>query len=176
MLGLVPKTVTLTWNAVLFFLIADKNKRNLWNCGDLFENHPTNNCPIIDGFYWHTIDLLISVAQTTKTALFRIFCCSALHDILSTVRTHGCFRLKPLFLNLHQDVLEPLPSSSQTVVRHALHVAVHAEPHVTPAAYPLAVQFNQADDMQHDIPLWSVPLTASLGGSGLVVRVCVCVC
>ena len=50
------------------------------------------------------------------------------------------------------------------VVCHALHVAVHTEPHVTPAAYPLAVQFNQADDMQHDIPRRSVPLTASLGG------------
>lgn len=82
------------------------------------------------------------------------------------MRTDVCFRLKQLFLNLHQDVLEPLPSSSQTVVRHALHVAIHTEPHVTPAAYPLAVQFKQADDMQHDIPLWSVPLTASLGGSG----------
>lgn len=37
--------------------------------------------------------------------------------------------------------------------RGLLHVAVHTDPHVTPAAYPLAVQFNQADDMQHAIPL-----------------------
>lgn len=34
---------------------------------------------------------------------------------------------------------------------------------MTPAAYPLAVQFNQADDMQHDIPKRSVPLAGSLG-------------
>lgn len=60
--------------------------------------------------------------------------------------------------------------SLQTVVCHALHVAVHTEPHVTPAAYPLAVQFNQADDMQHDIPLRSVPLTASLREGGFLVR------
>lgn len=36
----------------------------------------------------------------------------------------------------------------QTVVFHALAVAVHADPHVTPAANPPAVQFTQADDMQ----------------------------
>lgn len=62
------------------------------------------------------------------------------------------FRWKQLPLNLYRDVLESLQASLQTVVCHALHVAVHTEPHVTPAAYPLAVQFNQADDMQHDIP------------------------
>lgn len=39
------------------------------------------------------------------------------------------------------------------MVCQALHVAVHTEPHVTPAAYPPAVQFNQADDMQ---PHWGV--------------------
>lgn len=73
--------------------------------------------------------------------------------------------MKQLLLNLYRDVWESLPASLQTVVCHALHVAVHTEPHVTPAAYPLAVQFNQADDMQHDIPRRSVPLAASLGGS-----------
>lgn len=76
----------------------------------------------------------------------------------------SCFRLKQLQLSLYQDVLESFSVSLQTVVCHALHVAVHTEPHVTPAAYPLAVQFNQADDMHHDIPLRSVLLTASLRG------------
>lgn len=75
-----------------------------------------------------------------------------------------CFGWKQLLLNLYLDVFESLLASVQTVVCHASYVAVHAEPHVTPAAYPLAVQFNQADDMQHDIPLSSVPLTASLEG------------
>lgn len=69
-------------------------------------------------------------------------------------QTRACvFRLKPPFFALCQYVLDPLWSGSQSVVRHALHAVVHTEPHVTPAAYPLAVQFNQADDMQHDIPL-----------------------
>lgn len=66
---------------------------------------------------------------------------------------HICVLDEKLPLNLYRDVLESLLASFQTVVCHALHVAVHTEPHVTPAAYPLAVQFNQADDMQHDIPL-----------------------
>lgn len=63
-----------------------------------------------------------------------------------------CFRRNQLPLNLYRGAAESLPARPQTVIRHALHVAVHAESHVTPAAYPLAVQFNQADDMQHDIP------------------------
>lgn len=66
---------------------------------------------------------------------------------------HVCFRLKPPFFALGQYVLDPLQRGSRSVVRHALHAVVHTEPHVTPAACPLAVQFNQADDMQHDIPL-----------------------
>lgn len=41
----------------------------------------------------------------------------------------------------------------QTVAFHAFAVAVHADPHVTPAANPPAVQFSQADDMQKGIPL-----------------------
>lgn len=73
------------------------------------------------------------------------------------------FRLKQLQLNLYRGVLESSSLRLQTVVCHALHVAVHTEPHVTPAAYPLAVQFNQADDMHHDIPLKS----ALLGQGGM---------
>lgn len=41
----------------------------------------------------------------------------------------------------------------QTVLFHAFAVALHADPHVTPAANPPAVQFTQADDMQKGIPL-----------------------
>lgn len=60
----------------------------------------------------------------------------------------------------------------ETVVVHAFRVAVQADPHVTPAANPPAVQCNQADDMQYGVPLWGVPLTASsdrepLAGGGL---------
>lgn len=56
----------------------------------------------------------------------------------------------------------------QIVVFHALAVAVHANPHVTPAANPPAVQFTQADDMQAS--LCSIPLTAAslaFGSGGL---------
>lgn len=41
-----------------------------------------------------------------------------------------------------------LSHGAQTVVFHAFAVAVHADPHVTPAANPPAVQFTQANDMQ----------------------------
>lgn len=119
----------------------------------------------MDGFHWHSIDILITVVQTTKTLQpFLRFCCRALHCVGTCVWETSCFRWKQLPLNLYRDLLESLLGSLQTVVCHALHVAVHTEPHVTPAAYPLAVQFNQADDMQHDIPRRNVPLAASLCG------------
>lgn len=93
------------------------------------------------------------MALTAKAALFRVFAV-AFCMTFCPPRAWACvFRLKPPFLALRQDVLDLLRSGSQSVVRHELHAAVHTEPHVTPAAYPLAVQFNQADDMQHDIPL-----------------------
>lgn len=82
----------------------------------------------------------------------------------------SCLRWKQLSFNLCQDALESLMVSLQSAVCLALHVAVHTELHMTPAAYPLAVQFNQADDMQHDIPLKSALHAASLG---VLVRGCV---
>lgn len=52
----------------------------------------------------------------------------------------------------------------QTAASHASHVvAVRADPHVTPAANSPAVQFNQADDMQHGVPLWGVPAPSLMG-------------
>lgn len=37
------------------------------------------------------------------------------------------------------------------VVLQALHTAVDAGPHMTPAAYSPAAQFKQADDMRQDM-------------------------
>lgn len=68
MLGLSPKNrhLPLAWSTDLFN--CSWNKNHLQNHHTL-ENHPTTYCPIIDGFYWHSIDILIYVAQTTKTLL-----------------------------------------------------------------------------------------------------------
>lgn len=110
----------------------------------------------IDG----SIDVLTKVV---KKGRFKLLLQRFAWPSLLCVPEMSSFRWKQLPLNLYQNVLESLLASLQTVSCQALHVAVHTEPHVTPAAYPLAVQFNQADDMQHDIPQRSVPLTASSG-------------
>ncbi|KAJ8012745.1 hypothetical protein DPEC_G00046070 [Dallia pectoralis] len=62
--------------------------------------------------------------------------------------------------------LQPLLAGLQTVVLQALHVAVHTGAHVTPAAFSLAVQFNQVDDMQHDTPLGGGPAPLLIGVPG----------
>ena len=150
----------LTWYAGLF------NRPRMGIIPQQFPNYRW----ILLTQYWCMmyIDFCFANSLNLTAPLFvffkKVFCCRASQCFLSTACARLCFRWKQLPFNLYRDVLESLLASLQTVVCHALHVAVHTEPHVTPAAYPLAVQFNQADDMQHDIPRRSVPLTASLGG------------
>lgn len=131
---------------------------------DLFTHSSTRNnlhnrhtaswkqLPNYKQMYWQSIDVLSTNSLEKLNVLHQVNLLPSLHTCVFIDESSCLSVFGGRFLSRRV----------QTVAVHAFAVAVHADPHVTPAANPPAVQFSQADDMQKGIPL-SCPSRSLIG-------------